>query len=131
MILPINKSEMDKAWKDAAKNGFGLYCPELGKRINIDNLIFVWKGEKEKKMRDEIALRRDLIITEKIYKEKFSDQSPYEKDLLVKDPGKFIERMIRAVEICTLKYVLGNGGGLNTDKESTVTEGRNKFLWED
>jgi len=51
--------------------------------------------------------------------------------LFKKDEGLFVERMIRAVEICTLKHVLNKeGGSLNINKRSSIVKGRRGFLWE-
>ena len=78
------------------------------------------------------------MLIEKIYKEKFAKNkcsccsSPYDLKLFRKDPGLFVERLIRAVEICTMKYVLNiPDGNLNINKRPSIVKGRRSFLWED
>lgn len=141
----VNKAyrkEFDKAWKDAQKLGVGVFCPILKKRINIETLSFLWvapdgKKTKPPKLRKEIELRSRLAIIEKIYKEKFAKGkcaccSPYDLKLFRKDSGLFVERLIRAVEICTMKYVLNlPNGNLNINKRPSIIKGRRRFMWED
>ena len=131
------KKEINKAWKDAKENGLGVIDPILKKRINVESLSFLWvhpdgKVKKPPKMRKEIELRRGLLIIEKVYKEKFVKDSPYDLELFKKDPGLFVERLIRAVEICTMRYVLNQpDGSLNINKRCSIVKGRRAFLWED
>jgi len=124
------KVEWDKAYKDAEKNGLGIMDMKTGTHIDGTNLAFLWPSGKAKKPQKEVVLQRDLITIEKIYKEKFGTTSPYDIQLFNMDVGHFIERLIRATEICTMKYVLNKGGALNKCK-ATITRGRRKFLWED
>ena len=127
----INK-ESKKAFKDAKEKGFGLIDGKTLKRIDPEALVFIWdSNEKVKDMQKRVVLERDLMIVKKIFKEKFNDDNPYDLKLFRKDPGEFIERMIRAVEICTLNYVLNKGEGtLNKSKDSTIIKGKKKFVWE-
>ena len=137
------RKEFEKAWKDAQKLGVGVFDPILKKRIDVEKLTFLWvasdgKRAKPPKLRSEIELRRGLVIIEKIYKEKFAKNkceccsSPYDLKLFNKDAGLFVERLIRAVEICTLRHVLSlPEGSLNINKRSSITKGRRRFLWED
>ena len=120
--------EWDKAYKDSIVNGFGVYDPILKKRIDSEHLVFIWPGEGKKRMQKELVINRSLMVLEKIYNEKFVDD-PYELKLFNKDKDLFVERLIRAVEICTLRWVLSKGGVLNMNKH-TVTKGRKRFLWE-
>lgn len=123
--------EMDKVWKDVREHNFGIYDPELKKRINPNYLAFFWrKQDLEIGIKREVVLHRDLLIIEEIYKEKFGDQSPYDLELFKKDEGLFVERLIRAVEICTMGYVLNKGGALNKWKPATIIKGKKKFVWE-
>ena len=69
------------------------------------------------------------MIIKSIYKKKFKNQSSYDLKLFEKDCGLFVERLIRAVEICTLEYVLNVGGALNKFN-ATIVKGRKKFVWE-
>ena len=130
-----NKTEFDEVWKDVEKLGVGVYDPHLKKRINIEDLAFfrVAKDKKKKfpKLRTEIELRSRLAIIKKVYKEKFKNKSPYELKLFKKDEGLFVERLIRAVEICTMSYVLNlPEGNLNINKRPSIVKGRRRFLWE-
>lgn len=128
------KKEFKKAWKDSKKNGLGIFDQNTKKRIDPEGLVFISpSGEKEKvKPRKEIQLRRDLMLIEKVYKEKFKKcTNPYCLDLFKEDEGLFVERLIRAVEICSLKYVLNKeDGGLNISKRMSIVKGRRSFLWE-
>ena len=137
------RKEFDKAWKDAQKLGVGVFDPILKKRIDVEKLSFLWvapggKKTKPPKLRSEIELRRGLVIIEKAYKEKFATSkcaccgSPYDLKLFNKDVGLFVERLIRAVEICTMRYVLNlPEGDLNINKRSSIIKGRRRFMWED
>lgn len=131
------KKEFDKAWNDAQRLGVGVFDPVLKKRVNVESLSFLYncpagKIHKPPKLRTEIELRRGLAIIKKVYKEKFGDDSPYDLKLFKKDEGLFIERMIRAVEICTMNYVLNlPNGNLNLNKNSSIIKGRRRFMWED
>lgn len=106
--------EMDKVWKDVRENNFGIFDIETKRRVNPEMLQFFWNtGMEQRKIKEEVMLHRDLMIIEKMYNEKFGKQShPLSLDLF-NDPEKFVERLIRAVEICTLRYVLNKGGALN------------------
>lgn len=125
------KEEMKKTMKSVRKYGFGIY--DTKNKLSIDPLTlqFIWRGIKRKKMKEEVCLHTDLARIEKIYKEKFgSGSSGLELDLFRKDIELFIERLIRSVEICTLKYVLNVGGGLNRLKRMNILKGKRKFVWE-
>jgi len=129
------KQEISKAMKDCEKNEFGIFDMEHKVRIKPEALSFFWncscgKTRKPPKIRKEIELRANLNIIMKVYKEKFKGVSPYDLKLFKKDEGLFVERMIRAVEICTLKYVLNLDGTLNKNKHCSITKGRRRFLWE-
>ncbi len=131
------KKEFDKAWKDAKKLGVGVIDPHLKKRINIEDLTFIRvasDGKKGKfpKLKSEIELRSRLAIIKKIYKEKFKNcTNPYCLTLFKKDEGLFVERLIRAVEICTMNYALNlPEGNLNMNKRPSIIKGRRQFLWE-
>lgn len=130
------KKEFDLAWEDAQKKGLGVFDPTLKKRIKAEGLSFLWvhsdgKIKKPPKIRKEIELRRGLMLIEKIYKEKFSKDNPYDLKLFNKDAGLFVERLIRAVEICTLRYVLNlPEGNLNINKRPSIIKGRRRFMWE-
>lgn len=122
--------EMRLVMSDVREHGLGIYDPKLKKRIDATGLCLMWDSDAPIRVRKEFVLLRDLAIVKKIYKEKFGAQSPYDLALFEKDPGLFAERLIRAVEICTLNYVLNKGGALNKDKNSTIIKGRKKFVWE-
>lgn len=130
------RKEFEKAWEDAQKLGVGVFDPVLEKRIDVEKLSFLWvapNGKKVKppKLRKEIELRSRLVIIKKIYKEKFGNDSPYDLKLFRKDEGLFVERLIRAVEICTMGYALNlPDGNLNINKCSSITKGRRSFMWE-
>lgn len=128
----MNKKEWNKAQNHAKKHGFGIYDTKLHLFINPMNLSFIWRGlfPKRKKMYEEVKLHRDLLTIEKIYKKKFNNEDPMELGLFKKDIELFVERMIRAVEICTLKYVLNAGGGLNVLQRMNILKGKRKFVWE-
>ena len=125
--------EIKKAMLDAKKFGVGLYDTTIKKRIDINNLTFITEPYKVlKKLKPEVQLRASLIAIQKIQEEKFPNQSPYDLELFKKDEGLFVERLIRAVEICTLKYALNiESSALNINKKSSVIKGRTRFLWED
>ncbi len=132
------KKEFIKSNKDAKKLGLGVYDPILKKRIDITKLAFIWpcpagKLHKPPKLRKEIELRSRLQIIKKVFQEKFGkDTDPYDLKLFKKDEGLFVERLIRAVEICTMNYVLNlPGGSLNLNKCCSIIKGRKKFVWED
>ena len=131
------EKEYSKAMKDIPKMGVGVFDPITKKRIDITNLAIFYncpagKVHKPPKLRTEIELRSRFEIIEKVYKEKFGDDSPYDLKLFKKDEGLFVERLIRAVEICTMNYVLNLPDGcLNLNKSSSIVKGRRRFLWED
>ena len=129
----MDRKELNKAMKNAKDKGFGIYDTERNLCINPDNLSFIWDTEKRKeKVMDEVVLLRSLMNMKDIYKEKFDGASPYELKLLEKDPAEFVERMIRAVEICTLNYVLQiEEGALNLCSRANIVKGKRRFLWED
>lgn len=127
--------EFKHAWQDAKEKGFGLM--DMGHKVRVDpeKLAFLSPSGKYQKMRSEIQLRTLLRSLQKIYEEKFAGHTdPYSFDLLVGDGTirpEFFERLARAGEICTLKYVLGHeDGGLNLDKHSTIIKGKKHFVWE-
>jgi len=126
--------ELDKAMKDSQKNGLGVYDQILKKRINVEALAFFSpEGKKiKKKPKKEVQLRHNLMVIKKVYNEKFKKcTNPYCLALFKKDEGLFVERLIRAVEICTLSYVLNTGeGDLNLNKRMSIVKGRRGFLWE-
>jgi len=126
----MNKEEMKKTMKSVRKYGFGIY--DTKNKICIDplTLSFIWRGTKRKKMKEEVCLHTDLARIEKIYKEKFGNSSSLGLDLFRKDIELFIERLIRSVEICTLRYVLNVGGGLNKRKRMNILKGKRNFVWE-
>ena len=128
--MSAKQKEMGKAFQDVEKDGVGFYDPETKKRINIKGLVILTSQKEKPEIKKEVILWRDLAIIKNVYREKFDNHSAYCLKLFEKDSALFIERMIRAVEICTLQYVLNNGGALNIDKHPTITKGRNKFLWE-
>ena len=123
------EKEMKKVFDDVKKGGFGIFDSESKKRINPNTLAFFWDSEKKRKIKRAVVLHRDLMVIEGIYKNKFKNQDSYDLKLFEKDCGLFVERLIRAVEICTLKYVLNTGGALNKFN-STIIKGRKKFVWE-
>lgn len=129
-----SEKEFKKAWKDAKKNGWGVYEPFLKKRIEANKLVFISStGKKVKaKPRTEVQLRQNLMAIKKVYNEKFKKcTNPYCLSLFKKDEGLFVERLIRAVEICTLSYILNTGeGSLNLNKRMSIVKGRRSFLWE-
>jgi len=123
--------EFKHAWADAKEKGFGLM--DMGHKVRIDpeKLAFLSPSGKYQKMRSEIQVRTLLRELQKIYEKKFAGHTdPYSFDLL-KLPDRFFERLARAGEICTLKYVLGyEDGGLNIDRRSTIIKGKKHFVWE-
>ena len=126
------KLEWDKAHENAKKVGLGIIDGVNKVCVEAGNLIFLWPEGEAKGLKDEVVLQRDLMAIEKIYKEKFGKNTDsYEIKLYEQDIGHAIERLIRATEICTLKYVLNKGGALNKCKGCTITKGRKSFLWED
>lgn len=125
-----NPTEMQLAMQDMQKHGFGVYDPKSKKRIDITALCLMWDDKLPVRVRKEFVLTRDLAIIKKIFREKFGSQNPYDLELFQSDPGLFVERLIRAVEICTLSFVLNKGGVLNKDLGSTIIKGRKKFVWE-
>ncbi len=129
---PANKKELADAMKDAQKRGFGIYDAERHLCINPESLFFFWGDKKrEAKPMDEVVLLRSLMKLKNIYKEKFGNDSPYDLELFESNPAEFVERMIRAVEICTLNYVLQTGeGSLNTCPRLSMVKGKRSFLWE-
>ncbi len=120
---------MKKVFDDVKKRGFGIFDSESMKRVNPKALAFFWDTEKERKIKRAVVLHRDLMVIKGIYKKKFKNQDSYDLKLFEKDSGLFVERLIRAVEICTLEYVLNTGGALNKFN-STIIKGRKKFVWE-
>lgn len=128
----MNEEELKKATDDAVKIGFGCYDREHGVRIQPEELIFIDSDgeEKKDKMRSQIQLVQDLVALERIYKEKFGDDSPYDLALFEKDSGIFVERMIRAAEICTLNHVLLTGKGTLNKHNGSIIKGRRSFIWE-
>jgi len=125
--------ELNKAFKDSKERGFGVYDSEKKLCINPEALTFVWDSKKrENKMLQEVVLLRSLMNIKNIYKEKFGNDEPMNLELFNKDIELFIERLIRAVEICTLNYVLQTGeGALNDSKRMNIVKGRRRFIWED
>lgn len=129
----MSKEELNKAMEDAKIYGFGCYDTESGLRIQPDKLTFVWNDKKKRKLVEEVKLHSNLLQLEKIYKEKYGILDiggSMELGLFNADPEAFVERLIRAVEICTLRYVLGVGGGLNLSKRQEIVKGHRKFIWE-
>ena len=125
--------EMDKVWKDVRKQNFGVFDTEQKKRINPRALAMFWRFDDPEigdKMREEVALHNDLLVIEENYKEKFGEDCAMDLKLFNKDIELFVERLIRAVEICTLKYALNKGGALNNAKNMNVVKGKNNFIWE-
>ena len=129
-IKEFEKREMNKVMLDVKKKGFGIFDTENKIRINPEALSFWWDSKGRKKPREEVILRRDLMIIEGIFKEKFGNQSPYDLKLFNEDVAAFVERLIRAVEICSLRHVLNVGGSLNVWKKSNIVKGKRGFLWE-
>lgn len=128
----MNEKEFRKAWDKAKKTGFGIYDTKRQLSINPDSLAFFWDSKKRKdKPLEEVVLLRNLMKLKDIYREKFGNDSPYDLKLLRKDPAAFVERMIRAVEICSLNYVLNTGeGSLNLCPQMNIVMGKRTFLWE-
>jgi hypothetical protein len=123
--------ETTKAMNDAKRFGLGIFDQETKKRVNPETLVFFWPGNRKMRLEKEVVLQRSFARIKQIYKEKFGDENPYELKLFNKDVGLFVERLIRAVEICTMGNVLNDGNGtLNLNKEPTVIKGRKRFLWE-
>lgn len=121
---------MEKVWDDVNKKGFGIYDSVLKKRIKAEALAFFYKnGEGTGQLKEEVLLHRGLYQLEKIYNKKFgNDNNPYDIKLLNKNPDLFMERLIRATEICTLRYVLNKDGALNTS-EATLKKFRKRLKW--
>lgn len=129
---PIDKVQFDKAWQDAKEGGFGIYDRRWGIRIDPSDLIFVSPCGKVSKnlVRHRAALMANLATIERIYRKKFGSQSSMSLDLFESNIGDFIERLIRSVEICTLRYALNVGGALNATENMWIIKGRQSFLWE-
>ncbi len=129
-------NQMDKVLQDVQNQGFGIYNIQTKKRVNIEDLSVI-RGDK-KIVRNEMELLQELKQIEKVFDAKFNSDknkdnpcgNPYCLELFNKDPGLFVERLIRATEICSLRWVLNRGGALNTTMEATIVKGRKKFLWE-
>lgn len=124
-----------EAMKKTKKDCLGvLYRMKNGKIVSLDSdrIIYYWNGKQTHKGKKELSnLYRQLQDCMKIYRAKFGKTSPYSLGLFNKNPAHFVERMIRAAEICTLKYALGiDGGGLNISKRATVIKGTHGFVWE-
>ena len=70
-------------------------------------------------MRNEKEIREGLEKIEKIYLKEFGIKShkdkPLNVDLTAMGVFKSIERIVRATEICTIKWMLDIGGGLNVE----------------
>ena len=70
-------------------------------------------------MRTEKEIKEGLKTIEKIYLKEFGIQSNKDKplhiDLDAIGVAKAIERIVRATEICTIKWMLKVGGGLNVE----------------
>jgi hypothetical protein len=129
----MNKLEFKKAESDALKHGFGLYDTGSNLRVKADNLIFLYPRNQKRMMAEEVKLRRELVRLEKIYRGKYKTLDiggSMHLGLFNKDIEGFVERFIRATEICTMRYVLGVGGGLNLFKEQEIVKGHRKFIWE-
>lgn len=124
------EKQFQLAVNDAAKDGIGILCNH--QRVSSHDLQFIWAGKEFKKeVKNKAELLVHLARLEDIYKKKFSDSDPYDLELFKQDEGFFVERMIRAVEICTLKHVLNiDSGALNLSEFLTITKGRYSFLWE-
>ena len=115
--------------KDVLEKGVAVFDVKNKTVIDMDNLAFFWL-HRPGKVRSKLQLCSGLARILKIYKGKFGVTSPYDLELYHKDPALFIERMIRAAEICTLKYVLNlDGGGLN-DSTTSLVFGKNQMHWE-
>jgi len=71
-------------------------------------------------MRSEEEIKEGLRKIEEIYLKEFGIQSnkdkPLDIDLSAIGVSKAIERIIRATEICTIKWILNEGGGLNIEE---------------
>lgn len=71
-------------------------------------------------MRTEKEIKKGLKKIEQIYLKEFGIKSSKDNslhiDLTVMDVAKAIERIVRATEICTLKWILKVGGGLNVEE---------------
>jgi len=126
------KDEMDKSHEDVKRIGLGIFDMEGRRRVNPETLAFSWPTGKAPKAMEEVVLQRNFAVIKKVYKEKFGNDSPYDLELFKKDEGLFVERLIRAVEICTMGYVLNDGKGtLNLNLNPTIVKGRKRFIWED
>lgn len=122
--------EMNKVFKDVKGKGYGIFNIKTKKRVDPEDLSIIINGDC-KDMRPELSLRKNLKLIENVYKEKFGNDCPYDLELFKKDEGLFVERLIRAVEICSLRYVLRmRNGALNTCKKLSMVKGRRMFLWE-
>ena len=121
---------MKKVWEDVHESGLGIFDNILKKRIKPEALAFFYKdGEGTGKLKDEVLLHRGLYQLEKIFEKKFSkDNNPYDIKLYKNNPELFMERLIRATEICTLRYVLNKDGALNTN-EKGLEKIRTRFKW--
>lgn len=122
--------EMKIVMEDVKNSGFGVLDTKTKKRIDVTRLALFWEGERKVEVKRLFVLCKDLAAIEEIYKKKFPYECPYDLKLFEKDPGLFVERLIRATEICTMKYVLNRGGVLNKGIDSTIIKGRKKFVWE-
>lgn len=70
-------------------------------------------------MRTEKEIKEGLKKIEKIYLKEFGIESHKDKPLTINldamRVAKAIERIVRATEICTIKWMLKKGGGLNVE----------------
>ena len=67
-------------------------------------------------MRKKKEIEDGLKKMEQILEKHFKGENPLNVDLHAKTVSHCIERLVRATEICTLKWVLGIGGALNFKK---------------
>ena len=121
--------EYNRMLKDVRENGFGIFDTNTKQRINPSQLVLMWDSKIKNPTLEEIKLGRDLVAVRKIYRERFKGKSAYGLALFREDPEKWAERLIRAVEICTLEYILDTGGGLNLGPQS-IAFGNKRMHWE-
>ncbi len=70
-------------------------------------------------MRTEKEIKKGLKRIEEIYLKEFGKKNSKDNslhiDLTAMSVAKAIERIVRATEICTIKWILKKGGALNVD----------------
>lgn len=124
--------EFELIHKDIKEKGVGIFDQIVKRRVDPDALVFTWPSDRKMKLKSGVQLKRNLAVIEKAYSVKFGNNSPYDLKLFKEDPASFTERMIRAVEICTLNYVLSTGkGNLNLNKSTNLILGKKRMVWEE